>query len=219
MKHQHHDFTIKIASCIRGFECALHNIVSVKYNSLTFKLILIIFLVLSLSLSLSQPLFAANKETTYSTLKAVFLERFTRFIDWPNSSALSNPKQSFTIGVFGNKEFAIQLADIYKTQKILNKNVIVQEIFTPDEILGCQLLFVSNNTTYQLSEIIDIAKRNTVLTISDTPGYTQKGVLINFFSTGSNIRFEINETAIKEAGFQISYKLLSVAEIVEPLKK
>ncbi len=215
MKHQHHDFIIKIASCIRGFECALHNIVNVKYNFLTFKLILIIFLVLSLS----QPLFAAKKEATYSTLKAVFLERFTRFIDWPNSSALSNQKQSFTIGVFGNKEFAIQLADIYKTKKILNKNVIVQEIFTPDEILGCQLLFVSNNTNYQLSEIIDIAKRNTVLTISDTLGFAQKGILINFFMSGKNIRFEINETATKEAGFQISYKLLSVAEIVEPLKK
>jgi len=215
LKYQHPDYIKKATIDLTGFAYALFNNSTYKYVVLTFKLVLILFI----TLSFSQPVFSAENETSYSTLKAVFLERLTRFIDWPDSPNLSNPELPFIIGVFGNKEFTTQLTDIYQTKKILNKNVIVQELFTPDEILGCHLIFISNNTEHQLSKIIDIAKNNSVLTVSDTSGFSQKGVLINFFITGDNIRFEINETAAKEAGFQMSYKLLSVAEIVETIEK
>jgi len=172
-----------------------------------------------MTISFPQPIIADHNEESYSTLKAIFFERITRFIDWPKSANLDNPKFPFVITVLGDEEFAIQLADIYQNKKLLNKNVIIQEIFSPNEIPGSQLLFISNTATHQLPEIIEQAKNAAVLTVSDSSGFSQKGVIINFFISGDNTRFEINEAAAKEAGFQMSYKLLSVAEIVETINK
>jgi hypothetical protein len=53
-----------------------------------------------------------------------------------------------------------------------------------------------------------------ILTIGDTEGFGEKGVMINFIIRDNKVRFEINPEAARRAGLTISSKLLSLATIV-----
>jgi hypothetical protein len=53
-----------------------------------------------------------------------------------------------------------------------------------------------------------------ILTIGDTKGFGESGVMINFLTKENKVRFEINLAAARRAGLKISSKLLSLATIV-----
>lgn len=150
------------------------------------------------------------------SLKAVFLERFTRFIAWPEEDLTENSIKPFVICVTGNLPFSELLQNIYQNQKIKDKTVIVQNINSTSAIKNCHMLFISRDSQLSLSEILKQTESLPVLTVSDIDGYARQGVMINFFiSRKQKIRFEINEFSIKNSDLYISYKLLSVARIVE----
>jgi len=165
---------------------------------------------------LSSVSYAADFDIREYSLKAVFLERFTRFIDWPAEGLPENQIGPFVISIIGNPQLADLLRDIYQTQKIQGKKVIVQNLENIDDVKNAHLLFISRTSGKKLKEILKQATKSPVLTVSDSDGYAEQGVMINFFmSKNQKIRFEINELAIKESELYISYKLLSVAKIVE----
>jgi len=167
------------------------------------------------TLLLSNASYAATFDVREYTLKAVFLERFTRFIDWPEDTSQKNTAESFVINVIGNPEFSELLRNVYQTQKIQGKRVIIQDINNPGEIQKPHLLFISHTTDKVLNSILEQTRNTPTLTVSDAEGFAEKGVMINFFmSRKQKIRFEINELAVKESELYISYKLLSVAKIV-----
>lgn len=149
-------------------------------------------------------------------LKAVFLERFTRFIDWPETKNPDNNSESFVIAVIGNPQFANLLSNIYQKKNIQGKQVIIQNIDQIEKMDNPNLLYIAPHTNQKLAVILEQARRTPILTIADTDGFAKKGVMINFYMSKKNkIRFEINERAVKDSGLHISYKLLSVAKIVQ----
>ncbi|MCD4695436.1 MAG: YfiR family protein, partial [Bacteroidales bacterium] len=62
-------------------------------------------------------------QTEEYTIKAVFMERFTRFTEWPAESAINDTTKPFVISVIGKNPFGNLLEETYSSQKILNKNV------------------------------------------------------------------------------------------------
>ncbi len=160
----------------------------------------------------------AFAQTSEYTIKAAFLERFTRFIEWPEESAVSDTTESFVLGVIGENPFGSILEQLYATQKIKNKEVEIQSLSNQDEISGCHLLFISKSKEKELSKILSLTKNKPILTISDANGFAENGVLINLYLAENKIRFEINETAVKVSGLSISYLLLNAAKIVNPVK-
>jgi len=170
------------------------------------------------SLLLSSTSFAADFDTREYTLKGVFLERFTRFIDWPKDEAGNTNNNSFIISIVGNPEFSSLLKDIYQNQTIQGKTVLIKDIKDINDIEELQnthLLFIADTADIALANILQQTENSPILTVSDVNGFAKKGVMINFFmSSKQKIRFEINELAIKKSELYISYKLLSVAKIV-----
>ena len=163
------------------------------------------------------PLSAIAQQSEYK-IKAVFLEHFTRFIEWPKSSGVADPSTPFIIEVIGENPFGSILDEIYTKQKIKNKKVEIRYISTPDEIADCQILFISNSSRNILPEILSRTRNKPILTVSDTKGFAQKKVLINFYLSGDKIKFEINEEAVHESGLVVSYMLLNLARIVNPVR-
>jgi hypothetical protein len=54
-----------------------------------------------------------------------------------------------------------------------------------------------------------------ILTVGDSNGFATSGVLVNFYTSGDTVRFEMNETAIERSGLRVSGKLLKLARLVE----
>lgn len=176
---------------------------------------------MSLLLVLFWPVITLAQTSEYQeyTLKAEYLERFTHYTEWPEESAISDTSQPFVLGVIGESPFGSILDDTYAKLKIRDKNVEIRYYSKPAEIEGCHLLFIGNINKKSLSEILAHTKVMPVLIVSDTKDFASEGVHINLYLSQEKVRFEINESAVKESGLQMSYKLLKLGKIVIPTEK
>lgn len=150
------------------------------------------------------------------TLKAIWIEKFTHFIKWPKHN--NSPSEYFTIAAITPHTFENTFEDTYSDIKILDKEVRVLHINSQAIDSSIQILYIPPlKNKKQLDEIIDATKEHNILLISDSEGYAEKGTHINFFLDNQQIRFEINESAIHNSNFFVSYRLLNIAHIIEPL--
>ena len=172
--------------------------------------------VLLLLICMSGSAFAQIKEYT---LKTVFIEKFTRFVEWPAESEIDDTSKPFIFGVIGENPFESTFKEIFSTKNIRDKKVEIRSISNFNEISQCDLLFISSVTQKKLSTILSFTKNKPILTISDSKGFAEAGVLINFYILNNKIRFEINERAIRESGLNFSYLLLKAAKIVNPVSR
>jgi hypothetical protein len=153
------------------------------------------------------------------TVKGVFIEKFTRFIEWPMDSKMQIKSSPVIISVIGDNPFGDKLHNIYRTTKIKNKNVQIRQISRISEIEGSDILFISTSKYKEINDILAYTNDKPILTIGDTKDYAEMGVLINFYLSENKIRFEINETAMSHTGLYASYMLFKLAKIVSPLIK
>lgn len=150
-------------------------------------------------------------------LKAAFLERFTRFIEWSPESQSDDKDKYFEIVVIGDNPFGKKLDILYAKQKIKDKIVKIRYTKSIDEIGNCQMLFICPSMAYNLQQVLNKVSKKNILTVSQTDGFCEKGVHINFFISGSRLKFQINEKAVKNSNLKISRLLLQNATIINSL--
>jgi hypothetical protein len=154
------------------------------------------------------------QESEYK-VKAEFIERFTRFIEWPLDSQILDPSKPFVICVIGDNPFGNFLQEMAKNRKIKEKKTEVWIVTEFSRLKNCDLLFISKSEKNRLSEILAEIEGKPILTIGDTAGYAESGVLINFYQAQNSIRFEVNATAIQKSKLKFNARLLKLARIVE----
>ncbi|NOQ25288.1 MAG: DUF4154 domain-containing protein [Bacteroidales bacterium] len=190
------------------------NILTYKYlkskRDFIKRIIIFLFLILISFKSFSQ----AN----VYVLKAVYLEKISRFIKWPEESLMNDIDKPFIVSVIGKTPLAKNLEQIYVIQKINNKEVVIKRISNLYEIENSHILVIAESEKKNLQNILSITKDLPVLTISEAPDFAKKGVLINFYEEDNKLRFEINETAVLQSPLQMSFYLLNSAKIINPIK-
>lgn len=144
-----------------------------------------------------------------STLKAAFIYNFTKYIEWDANNA-----DDFTIYIMGNSSIYEPLSEIASTKTVRNKRIVIRRINTPEEITGCNVLFISAGNSYPLTTIFANTGKGT-LTISETPGYANMGTAINFVIVNDKLKFEANVKSINDEGLKASSQLLKLAKIID----
>lgn len=162
----------------------------------------------------------SSAELAYQ-IKAVMLGRIPSFVKWPwenkdKKTALDTP---FQICVMGENPFGSLLDELYSDRKIKKRRVEIRHINLIADIKGCHLLFISASKKREVSNIVAFTRDKPILTLGETKGYTEKGVVLKFYSIHQKVRFEINQQAAQESGLVISSQLLSMAKIINPVKK
>ncbi|PLX12016.1 MAG: hypothetical protein C0597_14175 [Marinilabiliales bacterium] len=152
-------------------------------------------------------------------LKAVYLEKISRFVSWPQEAQMDNPDLPFVIAIIGKTPLADNLEQIYSTQKIYDKKVEIRRISNLYEIESVHILVIAESERKNLQNILTLTKKLPVLTVGETPGFAEKGVQINFYEDKNKLRFEINETAVLQSSLQMSFYLLNTARVVNPVKE
>ena len=97
-------------------------------------------------------------------------------------------------------------------EQVGNHKLNVTRTDSPAKPAGCQILFISRSERERLPQILAAVKGSPVLTVGDTKGFVDEGVIINFILEGSKVRFEINTESADRAGLRISSKLLQLAK-------
>jgi hypothetical protein len=182
---------------------------------LELKMRLIGFIFLFLIIIISSPIYSIESEYQ---IKAIFLEQFSRFVEWPESMAAVDTSDDFIIGIIDDNPFESILEKTYANQRIKNRRVTIHYLSSIDEIENVQILFISESAQMILPEILSITRDKPILTIADTNGFGEDGVLINLYQLEGKIKFEINEKAVHESGLVVSYILFNLAKIVNPIR-
>jgi hypothetical protein len=165
-----------------------------------------------LLLALAAPLGAQVPEYQ---LKAEFLERFTRFIEWPAESRVADPAAPFVIAIIGRNPFGAFLDTLATGRRIKGKPVVVRQLAGPEQAADCDLLFIAGGEHARLKEILSRTAGRPILTVGDGDEYARSGVLFNFSDTGDQVAFEISEPAVKKSGLSVSSRLLRLARRVD----
>jgi hypothetical protein len=148
-------------------------------------------------------------------VKAEFIERFTRFVDWP-SPALNNAEGTFVICVVGDTPMEPYLTRLAHQRLIKDRRVELRHIKSGAEASGCHVLFIAASERGHLKQILSHTSGHAILTISDAEGFAQQGVLINLFvNEEGNVRFEICSTQLRKSGLNMSAQVLRLARLVE----
>jgi YfiR/HmsC-like len=154
----------------------------------------------------------SSKPTDYD-VKAAYLYNFGHFVEWPvNVTTAKN--ESFTVCVLGQDPFGPVLDAALVGETIAGKRVAAKRISTPQESGNCQILFMASAEEGRIKQIMETLNKQAVLTVSDMPRFSQRGGMIQFVLEGNRVRFEVNLTAVQQAGLSLSSDLLKVAAAV-----
>jgi hypothetical protein len=145
-------------------------------------------------------------------VKAEFIERFTRFIEWPRGAPNGGP---FVIGVLGTDPFRGYLDKMAAGRKIKGRPVEIRRFRDIAAVDSCDVVFISSSERGRLQAVLARTDSRPILTVADSNGFASSGVLVNFYTSGDTVRFEMNETAIERSGLRVSAKLLKLARLVE----
>ncbi|MBU1775570.1 MAG: YfiR family protein [Gammaproteobacteria bacterium] len=143
-------------------------------------------------------------------VKAAFIHNIAKFIAWP---ATTRTTGSLGLCVLGQNPFDRSL-DTLQGQAIGDKVWEISSVNLQSNLHKCNVLFISASESGNLGEVLIKTKGDAVLTIGDTSGYAERGVIVNFYLERDKVRFEINNDAAERAGLKISSKLLKLARIV-----
>jgi YfiR/HmsC-like len=160
----------------------------------------------------------AESSTTFSAdeVKAAYLVNFIRFTEWPPGVFKDNAPM--VIGVVGNPELEDALWRITDGKLLLGRKTIVRRINTLVDASTCHLLYIhppsSNDTSPVTSEDwLQAVTKLPALTVSEKDEFLQKGGVINFYTDGKKLRFEISPRAAEQVGLRLSSRLLALARI------
>lgn len=173
-----------------------------KYKILWILLLLLVFNVA-----------AAGEEDEYF-VKSVLIERISLFVNWPESTGITDTSRPFVIGIIGENPFGAVIDRVYSHRKIKGKKVEILDVRKLNQVPDCHVLFISASYQKLLPQILAVTKEYPVLTIGDTPGFAQQGVLVNFVVINGRLHFEINETALRAVPLTVRSRLLGIAKIV-----
>ncbi len=174
-----------------------------KQQLFTFWAILILF---------NLPTLAQESE---HAIKAAFIEKLTHFIEWPDGAAANDPTTPFHLCVYGKTPVYRALEQLAAVSKIKNKPIRLNKVNNRKSLRGCDMLFISRSVTKNTPSILRLLRGQPILSVGDTPGYGEEGVIVNFLTDRDTVKFEINLKQARTAGFKISARVLKLARIVE----
>jgi len=168
----------------------------------------------TLAILLLLPAAGFGQTATEYAVKATYMARFTDFIEWPMQALQDDSAGVIVVSIIGKVPFRDILERTFAVLTIKNKNVEVRYISSVEESVGSHILFISLSEKKRIAKIIAFTRDKAILTVSDTEGFARQGVIINFYLEGNKVRFEINPSAVEEAGLKVSSLLLNYARIV-----
>lgn len=141
-------------------------------------------------------------------IKAAFLYNFARFVEWPQMTSAS-----VRFCVYGRDPFGSILEESLQDKTIHGRRLEIRRLSNIKQVEECHVLFVSASS--EAGPVLHHLSGRPILTVSEQPGFTQSGGMINFVLKDKKIHFEINPQSAASSGLKISSQLLRLALIVK----
>ena len=186
-------------------------LVGCPISSSTLCAVVVIILVMSRVMGVASVSYADSLQEYQ--VKAAFLYNFAKFVEWPEA-AFKESKSPFTICILGKNPFGDAL-DSLREKTVEGRRLLIRKISKIEEADTCNILFISASEKESLPHIRMVTRKWNVLTVGDTNGFAESGVMINLFSVDNKVGFEINLDAAEKASLKISSRLLKLGKIIK----
>jgi YfiR/HmsC-like len=168
-------------------------------------------------LVLTMGLFAAGlmAQTTAKEyrIKAAFLFNFAHYVEWPPDT-FKDANSPLTYCTIGDDPFEGVLDQSLSAKTVGTRPLRVQHLRAPENLQGCQILFIGANEKKRITAILETLKQAPVLVVGESSHFVLEGGTVGFLSEENTVRFEVNLDAAQRAHLNISATLLSVAKTV-----
>ena len=140
-------------------------------------------------------------------VKAAFILNVIPFVNWPDENLDSQRR----VCILGVNPFGDTLSKLAMAKGTQTKILILTSL---DKVEGCHLLYISPSENSRLESIISSVHTVPTLTISDIPGFADRGGMVGLFLEDGRVRFDANFGAASDSRLLISSRLLSLARKV-----
>jgi YfiR/HmsC-like len=156
---------------------------------------------------ITPPHASAQTAVSENAVKAAYLLNFGKFVRFPENVK----RGSFDICILGPDPFGRSLDEITTNEFIDGRPVHVLRLARVDTAHQCSIAYIASADAHFSAESIAALGAADVLTVSDSPDFTQHGGMIEFVPLSNHVRFAVNLDAVHKSHIVLSSELLRVA--------
>jgi len=144
-------------------------------------------------------------------VKVAYLVNFLSYSEWPAESILGS---SEVIICTAGEDPVTSMIKQVEGKRVRGKKLSIRRVAMDDGASGldtCHILFISPSVENKIEAILSAVEHQPVLTVSQVPGFLEKGGMINFVLHKRKVRFEVNRRAATREGLKFRAGLLGLA--------
>lgn len=146
-------------------------------------------------------------------LKAAFLYNFAKFAEWPAAS-FSDSHAPFVICLAGNDPFGPNLKSL-EGKLVKDRPLVTKPIHTDDNLISCHILYIGPDELKQTRNILQALQTSPVLTVCDTEGCAETGIILNMRMVENRVALDLNLDAVQQTQLKLSSQLIRLTRIVK----
>ncbi len=150
---------------------------------------------------------ARSLHPTQNDVEAAYLYNFGKFVHWPSDAEHG----ALNICILGNDQFGPNLDQIVANESIDSRHLAVVRLPDTSGIKSCAILFINSAEAPHLEADLSALAASPIMTVSDMPGFLDRGGMVQFVVKDGKVRFEVNLNATGKCGLVLSSQLLKVA--------
>ena len=170
-------------------------------------LLMIFWPVLLASTSLS-----ANESVNEYELKAAYVFNFLKFVEWPQEKRTDF--NQIHLCAFSTDPLLPYLKPLEKRQ-VRGHSIRVLAYDSAEDVQACQVIYLRGISSSKRKDILALVDSRPVLTVGEEGEYSDDDEIINFFSEGGKLRFDINYRQVRNRDLAMSSRLLNLARVSE----
>ncbi|MDO8926025.1 MAG: YfiR family protein [Sideroxyarcus sp.] len=151
---------------------------------------------------------ASRTEFSAQQVKSAYVFNFIKFVEWPAQEIRAGDK--VRLCVIGDDGLHASLIAL-DGRKVGEYELQVRRSTDPVNLSICHVLFIGAQERRRLVPIIKSLDSAHVLTVSDIPGFAERGGGIGLLHHDDRMLFEVNLASTKKAGLRLSGQMLNLA--------
>lgn len=156
---------------------------------------------------------AVARDYSAAEIKAEFIERFTRFVDWPAAKNSDWPAV-FRLCVVGASPVTEHLREIARSRTFQGRRAVVVTM-EADEVSGrCRVVYVGSSSEPTHRAVAARTLGMPVLTIGEGSRAVGHGLIMGLYISAGRLRFDVDVAAADANGLHVRSKLVRLAERV-----
>jgi len=141
-------------------------------------------------------------------VKSAYVYNFIKFVEWPAGAIKSGKK--IRLCVIGN-DALLESISALNGRKAGEYELQIMPHIGNDNLNTCHVLYIGEQEQRRLIPIIKSLGNAPVLTISDIPGFAERGGGIGLLNHNDKVLFEVNLASTKKAELRLSSQMLNLA--------